>query len=202
MGFRYRRSIRLGRGVRINLSKSGPSLSVGKRGATVNIGPRGTRLTVGIPGTGLSYQTTVSHADGKRTRAVPETAAGNTSPRSRGTGWGLGAVITVIAVIAVIVGLIVVAQGGSETTTPAIVVSEAAPSPVPPEQAVEPPAKNVEVTAPANIRKAPQPDAGIVGLARRHERYSVFGRSGAWTQIGIDHALGWVGNSRLVRLAQ
>ena len=55
MSLRFRKSIRLGNGLRVNLSKSGTSLSVGKRGSTVNFGPRGERMTVGVPGTGLSY---------------------------------------------------------------------------------------------------------------------------------------------------
>jgi hypothetical protein len=55
MGFRFQRRIRLGPGLRINLSKSGVSTSVGGRGAWFTIGPRGTRSTIGLPGTGLSY---------------------------------------------------------------------------------------------------------------------------------------------------
>jgi hypothetical protein len=55
MGFRFRKSIKLLPGVRLNLSKSGVSASLGRPGATVNIGNKGTRGTVGIPGTGLSY---------------------------------------------------------------------------------------------------------------------------------------------------
>lgn len=57
MGLRFRRSIRLGRGVRLNLGRSGPSLSIGGRGASVNIGPRGTFGNLGIPGSGVSYRT-------------------------------------------------------------------------------------------------------------------------------------------------
>ena len=55
MGLRYRKSIRIMKGVSINFSKSGASLSLGGRGHSVNIGKRGIRTTVGIPGTGLSY---------------------------------------------------------------------------------------------------------------------------------------------------
>jgi hypothetical protein len=55
MGFRFRRSIKLLPGIRLNVSKSGVSTSIGGRGAHINIGPRGTRGTVGIPGTGISY---------------------------------------------------------------------------------------------------------------------------------------------------
>lgn len=57
MGWRYRRSVKLFPGVKINLSKTGASLSVGGRGATMNIGKRGVRRTLSIPGTGISYVT-------------------------------------------------------------------------------------------------------------------------------------------------
>ena len=50
---RFRKSIRLGKGLRLNLSKSGLSLTAGFRGASVNFGSRGTYLNTGIPGTGL-----------------------------------------------------------------------------------------------------------------------------------------------------
>lgn len=56
MGFRFSRRITLMPGVRVNLSKSGASLSVGPRGASVTMGKRGIYGNVGIPGTGLSYR--------------------------------------------------------------------------------------------------------------------------------------------------
>lgn len=56
MGFRFRRRIRIARGLSLNISKSGISTSVGGRGATLNISKRGTRTTLGLPGTGLSYR--------------------------------------------------------------------------------------------------------------------------------------------------
>lgn len=55
MSFRFRKSVKIAPGVRINFSKSGVSTSIGKRGAMVNISKRGTRVTTGLPGTGLSY---------------------------------------------------------------------------------------------------------------------------------------------------
>ncbi len=55
MGFRFRRSIGLLPGIRINLGKRGASVSLGRRGAHVTFGATGTRTTVGLPGTGLSY---------------------------------------------------------------------------------------------------------------------------------------------------
>lgn len=61
MGFRFRRSIRLGKGMRINVSKSGLGLSLGRPGATFSIGPRGARSTLSIPGTGMSWVSQSGH---------------------------------------------------------------------------------------------------------------------------------------------
>jgi len=55
MGFRFSRRISLFKGVRLNLSKSGTSVSVGSRGGWLTFGKKGTRATVGIPGTGMSW---------------------------------------------------------------------------------------------------------------------------------------------------
>jgi hypothetical protein len=55
MGFRFRKSIKILPGVRLNFSKSGFSTSIGVPGATINVSDRGTRGTVGVPGTGVSY---------------------------------------------------------------------------------------------------------------------------------------------------
>ncbi len=60
MGFRYRKSIKIVPGVRLNLSKSGVSTSIGRRGATVNIGHGRVKSTVGVPGSGVSYSKSTS----------------------------------------------------------------------------------------------------------------------------------------------
>lgn len=65
MGFRFRKSVKIAPGVKINLSKSGGSLSLGGRGATVNVSSRGVRSTYSIPGTGYVTQT----SSGRNTRS-------------------------------------------------------------------------------------------------------------------------------------
>lgn len=58
MGFRYRKSINLGGGFRINLSKSGVGYSWGTKGYRISRTARGTtRRSFSIPGTGISYST-------------------------------------------------------------------------------------------------------------------------------------------------
>ena len=56
MGLKFRKSIKLAPGVKLDLTGKGiSSVSLGKNGAKVNISKKGTRSTVGIPGSGLSY---------------------------------------------------------------------------------------------------------------------------------------------------
>lgn len=56
MGFRFRKSINLGGGFRINISKSGIGYSWGVKGYRITKTARGTiRHTASLPGTGLSY---------------------------------------------------------------------------------------------------------------------------------------------------
>lgn len=55
MGFRFRKSIKIGKHSKINLSKSGASFSTGIPGARLNISKKGVRKTLSIPGTGISY---------------------------------------------------------------------------------------------------------------------------------------------------
>lgn len=65
MGIRFRKSINLGKGFRINMSKSGPGFSWGGKGFRVTKKANGGfRTTAYIPGTGLSYQKDFSNPFG------------------------------------------------------------------------------------------------------------------------------------------
>lgn len=56
MPIRFRKSITIFPGVRLNFSKTGTSLTVGKRGAfTLNFSKRGVRETTDLPGEGLYH---------------------------------------------------------------------------------------------------------------------------------------------------
>ncbi|MDR2601906.1 MAG: DUF4236 domain-containing protein [Spirochaetaceae bacterium] len=50
---RFRKTISLGKGLKLNLSKSGISATAGVKGLSVNIGENGAYLNTGIPGSGL-----------------------------------------------------------------------------------------------------------------------------------------------------
>ena len=98
MGFRFRRSIKILPGVRLNFGKRGISTSIGIRGAHVTIGKTGTRTTVGLPGSGLSYtHLEKAHHDSPKVAlpAVPGIPRGNAW---RGWLWIALLVILIIVV--------------------------------------------------------------------------------------------------------
>jgi hypothetical protein len=66
MGFRFRQSFKIIPGVRLNLSRSGASVSLGPRGLHYTIGSHGTRTTVGLPGSGISWTAYQAYSSGNR----------------------------------------------------------------------------------------------------------------------------------------
>jgi hypothetical protein len=87
MGFRFRKTIKLFPGVKLNLSKSGISTSIGVPGATINVSKRGNRGTVGIPGTGISYSEKLS---GPSSRYIAPTVDEQVENKA---GMGFGALL-------------------------------------------------------------------------------------------------------------
>lgn len=75
MGLRFRKSVNLGGGFRVNLSKSGVGYSWGTKGLRVTKTAKGkSRVTVSIPGTGISYVAEGSSKGKKNVARKQETA--------------------------------------------------------------------------------------------------------------------------------
>lgn len=83
-GLRFHKSVSPAKGIRVNLSKSGPSLSLGPKGATLNISKRGVYASAGLPGTGLSYRAKLggSKRSSKSSGASGTRSVGSSSARS------------------------------------------------------------------------------------------------------------------------
>ncbi len=84
MGFRFRRRLRIAKGLYLNVSKTGTSVSIGRRGATLNLSEHGTRTTVGLPGSGLSYRSRT-----RPWRSANDGTAGATRPKAGNVVVGL-----------------------------------------------------------------------------------------------------------------
>ncbi|MCR5489371.1 MAG: DUF4236 domain-containing protein [Saccharofermentans sp.] len=99
MGLNFRKSITLFKGVKLNLSKGGPSLSFGRSGLRQSINLKGQgRTTIGIPGTGVYYtkntnvkklvkqgKEKIQELSGKKKGKAEETAALPAAAAAKGT---------------------------------------------------------------------------------------------------------------------
>ena len=72
MGWRFRKSIKILPGLKVNIGKDGfSSVSVGTRGAHLTMGKNSTTVSAGIPGTGLSYVKRLDKPVGQNTTECP-----------------------------------------------------------------------------------------------------------------------------------
>lgn len=68
MGFRFRKSVKLGKGVKLNLGRKSAGISVGGKRGGVSVNSRsGARARVSIPGTGISNSAKLS--GGKKSKS-------------------------------------------------------------------------------------------------------------------------------------
>jgi hypothetical protein len=171
MGFRFRRSLKILPGVRLNLSNSGVSTTLGPRGATVSLGKRGPRANVGMPGTGISYSAALGGGKGRR-GAQPEGVVSH--PNSASCGCGL------LAVGGFIVVAIATCSKDATPTSDALSVKPAI-------------SKIAYVDARSlNCRALPDAAAAVVTGLSRGGTLNITEESGTWSRVENSGQPCWV----------
>ena len=123
MAWRFRRSIKILPGLRLNIGKKGASISAGPKGFTTTIGKTGVHQNVGLTGTGLSYRTKIGAPRPSGSRFVdteadpiasdPQFALGNYQPIERSNGsssMGFYIAVGVIGVVAMLIIFVILAS--------------------------------------------------------------------------------------------
>ncbi|MHA2920768.1 DUF4236 domain-containing protein [Bacillus cereus] len=75
MGFKFRKSIKVAPGVKINVTHKGVGVSAGVKGASISTGPSGSRITTSLPGTGISYEQRIGKKNGSKQRTSSSASA-------------------------------------------------------------------------------------------------------------------------------
>lgn len=189
MAFRFRKSVKIAPGIRLNFSKSGVSTSIGKRGATVNLSKRGTRVTVGLPGTGLSTSKLYKAAPQSQSQRYTESSK-NTS---KAIGWILLLIIGGIAIKACgddakprtdinsrtnATGASASAQPSSQAYTSAMAPADTATS-----EALQ---VQTRYVGPKSLNVRSSPNGAVSGSLKHGAAVEIHAEEGGWARISAD----------------
>ncbi len=114
MGFRFRKSVKIAPGVRLNFGKKSTSVTLGGKGARYTVSSTGRRTkSVSIPGTGVSYVTSTTAKKSKSSKSTVKTHDSKPvqtySPKAYKT---FSTIFTIIAIITFIIGIPTIMFGG------------------------------------------------------------------------------------------
>lgn len=174
MGWRFRRSVKLFPGVRLNFSKSGISTSLGRPGASINLGPKGARYTAGLPGTGINFSALSS-------RSASGAEYGNPTAQSSGSGC--------LGLLAAVVGLFLLVSFCSK--------------PEPSKTSAEESQGHSEFVSASSLRcrSGPSTAESAVRSFTRQDEVRVLDKSGGWAKVGTPNDFCWVSADHLVATA-
>lgn len=114
MGLRFRKSIKIAPGVKVNLNKNSASVSVGTKGKHYTVNSNGkTTKTVGIPGTGLSYSTT-SGGGNKKTPNKSKSTAVSKNRESKKKNGCAGCLTSFLVVFGILFILFMIIPSGDK----------------------------------------------------------------------------------------
>jgi hypothetical protein len=172
MGWRFRNSVKLLPGVRLNFSKSGISTSVGGPGATINFGKQGTRSTLGFPGSGISYS---------KLHSTPSSGDGGGEHDSTQNSGGCGC-WTIISLVVLV--LLLSFCGDDDQSDKSSKVDDLQSSM---SRLTQPePTSNETVYVSANTlngRSYPSTSSAVVSRLRRGDQLEVKERKGDWVKV-------------------
>lgn len=108
MGLRFRKSINLGKGFKLNIGKGSIGISGGVKGARVSVNSKGRKTaTFSIPGTGISYSLNLNKlfkGNSSKKKSSDENEVDNENEEGTTINVNLVLVIIIIVLLAVIAG--------------------------------------------------------------------------------------------------
>lgn len=128
MGFRFRKSVRLGKSVRLNFSSKGMGYSIGRKGFRYTKSANGKHYnTYSIPGTGISYRQSLDTKAPKK-----QTSPANSNAKARNGKINIPVLVIFLLIIAgVVISFTITGNKSAKTTkTPANSISQSQFTPV------------------------------------------------------------------------
>ena len=105
MGLNFRKSINLGKGVKLNVGKKSVGVSAGVKGARVSMNSSGRKTaTFSLPGTGLSYSVNLNKLGKKKSTKKSSSSKEQSNETQTSINVNLILVIIILILILVIMG--------------------------------------------------------------------------------------------------
>lgn len=199
MALRFRRSIKIAPGIRINLNKKSTSVRIGPRGLGYTISSTGKRtISAGIPGTGISFSETTS----RKKKKVSESSLSQnlasvaqaqefveTKPSSssyRVAGWIIGIVITIVVIA------MAFSTPGEKTNLSAAATPQLS-------DPLDAEAKEIKLRTTANLRlrDGPSTDAKVLLTVPANTLLLPTVNENGWSKVSFEGNNGWVSNDYL-----
>lgn len=179
MVFRFRRSMKIVPGIRINLGAKSASVRIGPKGLGYTVSTTGKkRLSTSIPGTGLTYSKGVSSKRQSAPISASPLAASQTKPPSKGP--------IALLLLAIGAGLVWCSapSGKSETTGERLSSADAEPASSVPE--------TLYSTANVRLRTSPSAESQILLTVPVGSAVLSSKREGTWHQVSYGKYSGWI----------
>ena len=101
MPLRFRRTMKVAPGMRLNLTKTGVSARIGTRGVGITTGTSGTTVSAGLPGSGVHVSKKL-----KKNAAQSHVAASNTGSEPKTKGMGFLGWLSILVIMLCIIWII------------------------------------------------------------------------------------------------
>lgn len=104
MVFRFRRTMKIAPGVKLNLTKKGISARLGPKGFGVTTGTSGTTVSAGIPGSGFHVSQKLNKGKAAPSQEACSVTESNNKPLAKGLGlfgW-IGVTVIILSILWII----------------------------------------------------------------------------------------------------
>ena len=181
MGLKFRKSVKVAPGVKLNLNKKSTSVTFGGKGAHYTVSSTGKKTkSVGIPGTGLSYVET-EHINSKKSKASSSKPKQKEKVKSSHV---LGCAVELFGFLFLICIVIAIIFGGNDSENTddasAIVQENSIDSS---EETAQPQTTTMYATADLNVREGAGTDYNTVGQLNLGDTVEVYSTENGWSKI-------------------
>lgn len=208
MGFRFRRSVKIAPGIRINFNAKSTSVRIGPRGLGFTVSSTGRKhVSAGIPGTGLSFTEQVAPA--KRTRPAQREAIAqpiDLIEPERKSPSGISIFVTIVAIL---FGVAWCSGRGPASNLQVDAPSQSTNVETTPLSSPTAPAENLAIAGPSEpsaaaatiilfttagvrLREGPSTDTGAILTVPAGSEVKSSGTDGQWHRVVYNSRTGWI----------